>query len=265
MSDRQAGGVERPTWVCLDLFAGLGGATQAFEESGRWELVTVDLEGRFDPDLQADVLDLDPADLLAAIGRDREAIDVLVIFAGHPCTVFSKVAAWQDHWDEDGNPQTEKARRHVAMLFHTVGLIRALAPRYWFLENPEGHMRRFLGEPVGSVTYCQYGADYRKPTDLWGEHPPMTYRRCSNGDACHQNTTHREKAGDQHVADALPNDPAERAKVPHELSVAIRDAVEDAIATPPPEQQTLLAATDGGEPSGKQSTGTERFDDGGSA
>lgn len=204
------------TRTCLDLFAGLGGFSAAFEDGDGWEVVTVDLEERFDSDIQADVFELEPADLP----------DADVILAGHPCNVFSKAAAWNDHWDEDGNPQTEKARKHVAMLFHTVGLIRAKAPTYWFLENPEGHMRRFLGQPTGSVTYCQYGSDYRKPTDLWGDHPPMTYRRCSNGDPCHLARKRREKAGDEHPADTLPDDPAERSMVPYELSEAILDAVE---------------------------------------
>ncbi|MCF2208622.1 hypothetical protein KVP02_13350, partial [Halobacterium salinarum] len=43
----------------------------------------------------------------------------------------------------------------------------------------------------------------------------------------------------------LPRDPAERAKVPRELSESIREAVEGAFENPPPEQATLLQA-DGG-------------------
>lgn len=201
---------------CLDLFAGLGGFSAAFRESPNWTVTTVDLEDEFDPDIQADIRELTPSDLP----------DAELILAGHPCDVFSKAAAWQEHWDENGDPQTEKAREHVAMLFHTVGLIRGLTPEYWFLENPEGHMRRFLGRPTGSVTYCQYGETYRKPTDLWGDHPPMTYRKCSNGDPCHTSRTRREKAGDEHPMDTLPRDPAERAKVPYELSRSILEAVE---------------------------------------
>ena len=34
----------------LDLFCGLGGFSQAFEESDRWHVTTVDIEARFDPD-----------------------------------------------------------------------------------------------------------------------------------------------------------------------------------------------------------------------
>lgn len=203
--------------VCLDLFAGLGGFSQAFEDSENWKVVTVDIEERFGTDIQADVMDLGPGGLP----------DPDVILASPPCNVFSKAAAWQEHWDADGEPQTEDARESIALVFHTIGLIRALSPDYWYLENPEGHLRRFLGHPTGMVTYCQYGEKFRKPTHLWGDHAPMTYRACSNGDDCHLSKGRREEEGcGNHPAQALPRDPAERAKVPRELSEAILEAVE---------------------------------------
>ena len=129
-------------------------------------------------------------------------------------------------------PQTPNARAAVSLVYHTIGLIEALAPDYWFLENPQGHLRAFLGEPAGRVTYCQYGTDYMKPTDLWGEHPPMRYRACSYGGECHTYNT-----------DQI-DDPAKRALVPYDLSEAIRDAVEAAIQTPTLTQSTLTEAAD---------------------
>lgn len=214
---------------CLDLFAGLGGFSAAFEDSPAWTVTTVDTEAEFDPDIQADVLELVPADLPEP--------DVMLV--GHPCTTFSRAAAWLDHWDKAGEPQTEKAKRHLTMLYHTLGLIQALAPRYWFLENPVGSKALGnLGEPAGRVTYCQYGATYQKPTYLWGEHPPMDYRKCKAGDPCHESGA----LEDEYDNRPLPRDPAERAKVPRELSEAILEAVEDAYANPPPEQSLLTEA-----------------------
>lgn len=212
------------TKVCLDLFSGLGGFSAAFEHADEWDVVTVDLEERFDPEVQADVMDLGPNDIRMWGEPD-------VVLASPPCNCFSKAAAWQDHWDDSGAPQTPKARDAVALVFHTVGLIRGLSPDYWFLENPVGHLRRFLGRPTGTVTYCQYGTSYMKPTDLWGEHPPMTYRRCSAGEDCHNHGS----LEDDYDNRPLPRDPAERAKVPYELSESILRAVEN----PKPEQQTF--------------------------
>ena len=211
--------------TCLDLFAGLGGFSAAFADAGGWEVVTVDIDERFEPDIRGDVLDLRPADLPLAD----------VVLASPPCNCFSKAAAWQDHWDENGDPQTAKAREAVALVHHTIGLIQAIAPDYWIVENPQGHLRRFLGPPTATVTYCQYGTTYQKPTGLWGEHPPMEYRRCRAGAPCHDHGGIEDDRDNR----PLPRDPAERAKVPRELSEAILEAVEEAYQNPPPEQVTL--------------------------
>lgn len=223
---------------CLDLFCGLGGFSAAFEESDRWEVTTVDIEERFDPDIQADLMDLRPGDLP---GAD-------VVIASPPCTQFSMAASRYERF-VDGEPNTPEAAEAVALVYHTIGLIKAISPRYWFLENPQGYLRQVLGEPSGRVTYCQYGTEYMKPTDLWGEHPPgFTYRSCSYGSACHVHNTDQENGGLGNMGgiQSYTRDPAERAKVPHELSEAIRDAVEKAIDTPQPEQSKLPLAADGG-------------------
>ena len=165
MSDQSSDDTER--WTVLDLFAGLGGFSSGFEDSGRWRIVQVDIEERFDSDIRADVLDLRPGDLP----------DADLVLASPPCKCFSRAAAWADHFDSDGTPQTPEARESVALVYHTLGLIEAISPRYWFLENPMGSkIKQYLGEPTGRVTYCQYGTTYQKLTYLWGEHPPMTYR-----------------------------------------------------------------------------------------
>jgi len=216
----------------LDLFAGLGGFSSAFEESDRWNVTTVDIEERFDPDIQADVFELRPSDFS---GR---AFDV--VLASPPCKCFSRAAAWADHFDSDGTPQTPEARESVTLVYHTLGLIEAISPRYWFLENPMGSkIKQYLGEPTGRVTYCQYGTTYQKPTYLWGEHPPMTYRWCASGDHCHEHGSLEDERDER----PLPRDPAERAKVPRELSEAIRDACEAALDGEVAEQATLGEVT----------------------
>lgn len=225
------------TKTCLDLFAGLGGFSAAFEESSNWEVTTVEIDDQFDPDICADVLDLRPADLP----------DPDVVLASPPCTVFS-TAGNHDAWDfETHEPQTERAREHVTLAFHTLGLVEALSPEYWFLENPRGRLRWFFGEPTGTVTYCQYGEDYQKPTDLWGHHPAgFTYKSCPRGGNCHSSNTEDDGYS---AIQAMPSDHGERAKVPYELSLAIREAVEATDQQPNLQQETLTGyvATDGGE------------------
>jgi len=210
------------TRLCLDLFAGLGGFSGAFRDSDNWRVVTVDVEEQFEPNICADIMDLRPSDLP----------DADVILASPPCTCFSH--ACNGYHIKDGKPITEKAREHVALVHHTIGLIKALSPDYWFLENPRGNLARFIDSAPEYVTYCQYGEDYMKPTHLWGEHPPMKYRSCAFGDACHES---RPSDDGRENVDALGETPAKRAKVPYELSEAILKAVEGRA-----EQQTLTEA-----------------------
>ena len=215
---------------CLDLFCGLGGFSQAFEGSDRWRVTTVDIEERFDPDVHADVFDLRPSDLDAEYD---------LVLASPPCKQFSIVASRYERF-ADGEPQTPDARDAVALVYHTVGLIKGVSPRYWVLENPQGYLRQVLGDPAGRVTYCRYGAGWMKPTDLWGEHPPgFTYRSCAYGDDCHATNTDQDHGGLGNCNVAGTRDPAKRAKVPAELSVAIRDSVEAAVDDPPPTQSEL--------------------------
>jgi hypothetical protein len=215
-----------PDYNVLDLFAGLGGFSQAFADSDRWNVTTVEILEQFDPDVVADVFNLRPSDFTQ---------DFDVILASPPCTVFSP-AGNHDLWDMDAKqPVAEKSRSHVALVHHALGLIKALTPEYWFVENPRGRMRWVLGPPTGTVTYCQYGREYMKPTDLWGTHPPMSYKHCGNARNCH--TQNLDDDGTPATA-SMSDDHAERSLVPYELSNAIREACERGLDGEAPVQTT---------------------------
>jgi hypothetical protein len=207
----------------LDLFCGLGGFSQAFAESDRWAVTTVDIEGRFDPDIEADVFELRPSDF-------EEAFDV--VLASPPCTQFSP-ATWSHGMrvETSGRPVTDDAGEAVALVHHTVGLIHGLSPEYWYIENPRGALRWVIGDPAGVIDQCAYGHYTKKTTDLWGRHPPMTHRRCK-----HETHTNDDGVTDFELG---PSNAAERAKVPAGLSAAIRDACEAGLDGDAPEQVTF--------------------------
>jgi len=199
--------------ICLDLFAGLGGFSSAFADSARWDVTTVDRDERFNTDLTTDVWDLRPSDLPNAD----------VILSSPPCRYFS-FAGNHDAW-ENKEPVSQESQNAVGLVYHTLGLINSISPNYWFLENPRGRMRWVLGDPKGTVHYCQYGKEYKKPTDLWGNHPAlMEYRQCSTpaGGGCHARNAADDGTGG---TASMRRDPAERAKVPYELSESILTAV----------------------------------------
>ena len=64
-----------------------------------------------------------------------------------------------------------------------------------------------------TVTYCQYGDERMKPTDIWTNSDVWTPRKmCKNGDPCHVAAPRGSKTGTQGRANAY-----ERSKIPEDL------------------------------------------------
>lgn len=170
----------------LELFSGTGNMAAAFREAG-YKTLTVDLHQ--DADLQADIRELRPQEIIEQLGGRPD-----VIWASPPCTQFS-IASVSTHW-KDGNPPDEGTE----LLSHALRLIMALKPRYWFIENPRGMMRKlpimdYL--PRRTLTFCQYGDNAMKPTDVWTNHKFFYPKMCSNGAACHDRAPRGSKTGTQ--------------------------------------------------------------------
>lgn len=177
----------------LELFAGTRSIGKAFEASGH-EVFSVEWDKDFENiDLYADILTVTAADILEKFGRPD------VIWASPDCTTFS-VAAISHHRrknPETGNldPISEYARFCDNVDQHVLDLIRELKPKYYFIENPRGGMRKMTwmqGLPRYTVTYCQYEIDKpvserrMKPTDIWTNHPAPNFKpSCKNGAPCH--------------------------------------------------------------------------------
>lgn len=135
--------------LCIDLCSGLGGFSQAFRDDPNWEVVTVDIQRKFKPTIQADVRFL-PL-------RDNLQPDVLL--ASPPCERFSIAC---HTWPKIG---IMKGMELVGACFEAVA---RLQPKKWLIENPMGRLRWFFGKPGQTVRLCDYGAPYQKKTDLWG-------------------------------------------------------------------------------------------------
>jgi hypothetical protein len=141
-----------------------------------------------------------------------------VIWASPPCTGFS-VAAIGHHWAGGKGayiPKTETAKLGIELVKKTLEIIEHFQPTYWFMENPRGVLRKLdvvKGLKKNSVTYCQYGDERMKPTDIWTNSDVWTPKpMCKNGDPCHVAAPRGSRTGTQGRANAY-----ERSKIPEEL------------------------------------------------
>lgn len=172
----------------LELFAGTRSIGKAFEAKGH-EVFSVEWDKQFENiDLYADIGNLTAQDIFDLCSGVPD-----VIWASPDCTTYS-IAAISKHRrkEADGNlnPISEYAQFCDRVNTHVVELIKELNPRFWFIENPVGGLRKMnfmRGLPRYTVTYCQYGDTRMKPTDIWTNHPVPRFKPpCKNGDSCHE-------------------------------------------------------------------------------
>ena len=78
------------------------------------------------------------------------------------------------------------------------------------------------GLPRYTVTYCQYGDERMKPTDIWTNHPAPAFKPpCNNGDSCHVAAPRGSQTGTQKLKGSK-----ERAVIPVALCEHIVDICE---------------------------------------
>ena len=207
----------------LELFAGTRSIGKAFEARGH-EVYSIEWDKSFEGiSLYADILTVTAADILRDFGRPD------VIWASPDCSTYSIAAISHHRRQEPGGnlaPVSEYAKQCDAVNQHVLRLIMALSPKYWFVENPRGGLRKMSwmeGLPRYTVTYCQYGDSRMKPTDIWTNHPNPRFRpMCHNGDPCHERAPRGAKTGTQGLKGSK-----ERAVIPSALCEHIVDICEE--------------------------------------
>ena len=207
----------------LVLFAGTRSIEKSFE-ARLHETYSVEWNKDFeDIDLYADVMTVTAEQILREFGRPD------VIWASPDCSTYS-VAAISKHRRKEPNgnltPMTEYAEFCDNVNKHVVELIKELKPKYYFIENPVGGLRKmdFMQElPRYTVTYCQYGERRQKPTDIWTNHPNPKFKEpCKRGAHCHDAAPRGSKTGTQALKNAR-----EKARIPVMLCEHIVDICEE--------------------------------------
>ena len=192
----------------LELFAGSRSVGKIADQLG-WPVFSSDFEAFEGIDYQIDILKFDVK---------KVPFKPDIIWASPPCTGFS-VAAIGRNWEKtetDAIPKTDTARLGIELVKKTIEIIDHFQPQYFFIENPRGMLRtlqimqRFKRQ---GVTYCQYGDDRMKPTDIWTNSETWFPRpMCKNGDSCHISAPRGSRTGTQGLANAY-----ERSKIPEQL------------------------------------------------
>lgn len=139
----------------LELFCGTKSFSKEAEKRGH-KVITVDINPKFNPDINMDVLELPESCLIEFFKGDFD-----VIWASPPCEQYS-------HAKRRGKRNIEYANM---LVLKTLRIINALKPKYWIIENPQTGLLKsqdFMNHlPYTDVSYCKYGEHYRKQTRLW--------------------------------------------------------------------------------------------------
>jgi hypothetical protein len=183
----------------IELFAGTKSFSNVAHSLGH-HTTTYEIEERFRPDVCVDIRNV------ASLPKWCD-----MLWASPPCQGFS-VAAIGHNWTGGRGayiPKSDSALLSIELAKKTLSLIEESKPTWWFIENPRGLLRKMpfmveamerMGGVRHTVTYCQYGDNRMKPTDIWTNalwwHPrPM----CKNGDKCHESAPRGSKTGTQGI------------------------------------------------------------------
>ena len=199
----------------LDLFAGSRSFSKIADDLGH-ETFSVDINPFDGIDYITDIMDFNSR---------KVPFKPDLIWASPPCTTFS-VASIGHHWGGGKRgyiPKTANAYRGMAFVKKTLEIIELYNPRYWYMENPRGVLRKLdlvKGLPFrNTVWYCTYGDDRAKPTDIWTNDNTWNPRPvCKNGNKdCHHAPAPR---GSRTGTQGRKNN-HERSKVPQDLCLEI--------------------------------------------
>jgi len=163
----------------LELFAGSCSFSKVAKERGH-NVFTSDINNKLPGiDYYCDILDFDPA--VVPFIPD-------IIWASPDCATWS-YAAGNYHYDSGSDiPKTEKAvlaPKHIDKTLDVIAFfLRQNVNLLYYVENPVGRLKKYIENNRLTVPYiyridqCQYGRDFKKPTDIFTNDGRFIPKRC---------------------------------------------------------------------------------------
>ena len=153
----------------LELFCGTCSVSNALcTKYHHCEVVSLDILPKFNATITVDILDWD-----YTIYQPKH-FDI--IWASPPCTSYSKA-------HRKGVRNLDLAD---AIVKQTLTIIEYLQPNYWYIENPSDggllqhrDFMQSLTQYKHTCSYCKYGFDYRKTTNIWTNKQNLELKMCS--------------------------------------------------------------------------------------
>lgn len=153
----------------LELFKGTGSVGKVAKKMG-YEVVSLDLDPIFTPDIETDILYWD----YKKFYNDTKFIPD-IIWASPPCNTFSPLAySLKERDTKTAEPKSERAKEGTKILHKTLEIIdffKKKNPKLDFvIENPRGMMRhdkKIQKLVLNNTYYCLYGDKRRKSTDFF--------------------------------------------------------------------------------------------------
>ena len=188
--------------VFVDLFAGLGGASEAFYRHPDWMVIRIDN--------MPELVELTPGLLMCDISDTERCIQMIssyltnqtftefVIWASPPCQQYSMANAKRSPDDFDNT-----------LVMAAIEIIEHFKPRHWVIENVKGAIKEF-DDIIGQPWTQRIGAFY-----LWGNFPMLAFQNRSD-------TIHKKL--DAKGSRLLR--PNYRALVPYPVSLALLNSFE---------------------------------------
>lgn len=212
----------------LELFAGSRSVGKKAKELG-FEVFSVDWTAYEGIDLVMDI---------GGMGIEDIPWVPDIVWASPDCTTYS-IAACSTHRNLDRTPKTEYAKKCDGVNQHVLNLIEKwseLNPdMVFFIENPRGVLRKMPWMQKyarKTVTYCSYGDNRMKPTDIWTNSKdwqprPMcrNYKYDSEGNIIDRHCHHENARRGARTGTQGRKGSYERSIIPEKLCVEILKSV----------------------------------------